>query len=103
MVVLALSATSPADVVAARSFSTSASARASLDASESHSITGTTATVLAVVALSFVDCLAASRVVCVDASLATAAAAATMSHDELHLQLGPLCMELSCRERSPPT
>jgi hypothetical protein len=75
--VLALSAASSVSVVAARSFSTSVSATVSFDASESGSIAAALPAVWAVVARSSVDCRAASRDVCADASLAIAAAAAT--------------------------
>jgi hypothetical protein len=52
-------------------------ARARLDASESHSATAAAAVVWAAVARSSMDYLMASRIVRVDASLATAAAATT--------------------------
>jgi hypothetical protein len=76
-VVLALSATSSADAAAARSFSNSTSARASLDASDSHSVAAPAVVVWAAVARSSADCQAASRDIRADALLATAAAAAT--------------------------
>jgi hypothetical protein len=76
-VVQALSAASSPDAAAARSFSTLASARASLDASESRSVAAEAAADWAAVALSSADCRATSRDVRVDTSLATAAAAAT--------------------------
>jgi hypothetical protein len=74
---LALSAASLANVVAARSFSTSASASANLDASESRSVAAAAATVSAVAAHSSADWREASRDVRADTLLATAPAAAT--------------------------
>jgi hypothetical protein len=76
-VVLALSAASSADAVATRSFSTSASARASLYASESHSVVAAVAAVWEEMTRPSADCRAVSRDVRTDALLATAAASAT--------------------------
>jgi hypothetical protein len=69
--------TSSADATATRSFLTSALVRANLDASESRSVEAAVEVVWAVMARSSADCQVASRDVCVDASLANAAAATT--------------------------
>jgi hypothetical protein len=60
-----------------RSFSTSASARASLDSSNSRSVAAAAAAVWAAVAQSSVDYRAVSRDARVNTSLATTATAAT--------------------------
>jgi hypothetical protein len=68
---------SSADAMAARSFSTSASARASLDANESRSVAAAATVLLAAMAQSSAEYPAVSNDVRADASHATAAAAAT--------------------------
>jgi hypothetical protein len=89
--------------VAARSFSTSASTRASLNASESRSATAAAVVVWVAVAQSFADCLGRFEGRSCRCFACHYCGHHHSSHDELHLQLSPLCAELSCRARSSLT